>query len=67
VKSAVLVTSMCNFDYAGLANEQMMLGLIAYRAGAKVEYDGEKGAITNNPEGNALVKRTYRDGRTLDG
>jgi len=57
----------CNFDYAGLANEQMMLGLIAYRVGEKVEYDGEKGVITNSPEGNALIKRKYRDGWPLDG
>jgi len=57
----------CNFDYAGPANEQMMLGLIAYRVGEKVEYDGKKGIVPNNEEANALIRREYRKGWVLDG
>ena len=34
---------------------------------ARLAQGAEKGAITNDPEGNALIKRTYRDGWTLDG
>ena len=57
----------CNFDYNGLMTEQMALGLAAYRAGKKLEYDGKTGRVTNNPEANALLKRTYREGWTLNG
>ncbi len=55
----------CNFDYAGLMIEMMLLGLVAYRVGRKINYDGETGVVTNIPEANALLRRTYRDGWPL--
>jgi hypothetical protein len=57
----------CNFDYNGLMTEQMALGLAAYRAGKKIEYDGKTGKITNAPEANAFLKRPYRDGWPING
>jgi len=57
----------CNFDYAGKMIETMLLGLVAYRVGKKIDYDGAAGQVKNNPEANALLKRTYRDGWTLNG
>ncbi|MFT5109757.1 MAG: putative dehydrogenase [Pseudoalteromonas tetraodonis] len=57
----------CDFDYGGEMIEQMLLGLVAYRVGKKLEYDGAKGLVTNSPEGNALLSKKYRDGWTLDG
>lgn len=57
----------CNFDYSGLMLEQMMLGMAAYRAGKKLEYNGEKGVVTNDPDANQYLKRTYREGWTLQG
>ena len=47
--------------------EQMLLGLVAYRVGKKIEYDSVAGHVTNSPEANALLKRTYRPGWTLNG
>ena len=35
--------------------------------GNKLEYDPVKGQVTNAPEANALLKRTYRSGWTLNG
>ncbi|MCX7819030.1 MAG: Gfo/Idh/MocA family oxidoreductase [Kiritimatiellae bacterium] len=55
----------CNFDYAGLMIEMMLLGLVAYRAGKKLQYDGERGVVTNVPDANAYLRRTYRDGWPL--
>jgi predicted dehydrogenase len=55
----------CNFDYNGLMTEQMALGLVAYRAGKKIEYDGKTGRVTNAPEANAFLRREYRPGWTL--
>ncbi len=57
----------CNFDYNGLMTEQMALGLVAYRAGKKLDYDGKAGRVTNSPEANALLKREYRAGWALNG
>jgi len=56
----------CDFEYSGNLIEQMLLGLVAYRVGKKVSYDGVKG-VTDSPEANALLRRTYREGWTLNG
>ena len=47
--------------------EQLLLGLVAYRVGKKIEYDGAAGRVTNCPEANELLRRHYRPGWTLDG
>lgn len=57
----------CDFDYGGTLIEQMMLGLVAYRVGKKLDYDGTTGRVTNVPEANELLRRTYRPGWSLDG
>ncbi len=57
----------CDFDYGGKMIEMMMLGLVAYRVGKKISYNGEEGRVTDNPEAEALLKRTYRQGWTLNG
>lgn len=57
----------CDLDYSGSMMEQMMLGLVAYRVGKKIEYDPVNGRVTNSEEANALLKRTYRSGWILNG
>jgi len=57
----------CDFDYNGKMCEMMCLGLVAYRVGKKITYDGQAGRITNNPEANELLSRQYRSGWTLSG
>ncbi len=57
----------CDFDYNGKMTEMMMLGLAAYRAGEKVEYDPASGKITNNAGANDFLSRKYRKGWTLNG
>jgi predicted dehydrogenase len=57
----------CDFEYSADMIEQMLLGLVAYRVGKKIEYDPAAGKVTNVPEANALLTRKYRDGWTLDG
>jgi len=57
----------CDFKYSGDALEQMLLGLVAYRLGKKLEYDGKAGRVTNSDEANGLLSREYRDGWVLDG
>jgi predicted dehydrogenase len=57
----------CDFEYSSHMIEQMLLGLVAYRVGKKLEYDGAAGQVTNCPEAHALLSRKYRDGWTLNG
>ncbi len=57
----------CDFEYSGNMIEQLLLGLVAYRAGKKLQYDGATGKVTNCSEANALLSRKYRDGWTLNG
>lgn len=57
----------CNFDYGGTMIEMMLLGLVAYRVGEKIEYDGVKGQVTNSADANGLLSREYRSGWRLDG
>lgn len=57
----------CDMDYNGKMTELLLLGLVAYRAGKKLEYDGATGKITNAPEANALLSKPYREGWTLNG
>jgi len=56
----------CDFDYSGKLIETMLLGMVAYRVGKKIDYDGKTGQ-TNNAEANALLSRKYRQGWTLNG
>ena len=57
----------CDFDYSGTMMEQMLLGLVAHRAGKKLTYDPATGRITNASEANDYLKRSYRSGWTLNG
>jgi hypothetical protein len=57
----------CDFDYSGKMIEMMLLGLVAYRVGKKVNYDGATGRCTDCSEANELLRRTYRPGWTLNG
>ena len=54
----------CDFDYSGSMIEQMLLGLVAHRAGKKLEYDPATGRVTNSTEANDYLRRsTGRAGR----
>ncbi len=57
----------CDFDYGGVMIEMMMVGLVAYRVGKKITYDGATGRSTDCSEANELMSRKYREGWTLNG
>ena len=57
----------CDFDYAGQMIETMLLGLVAYRAGERIDYDYATGRVTNHPEANNFLNKTYREGWPLIG
>ncbi len=57
----------CDFDYGGRLIETMLLGLVAYRVGKKISYDGAAGRVTDSAEADELLRRGYRPGWTLNG
>ena len=57
----------CDFEYSGNMIETILVGMVAYRAGRKIKYDGAAGQVIDDPEANALLKKKYRDGWTLNG
>ncbi len=54
-----------NFDYSGPFTEMVLLGTVALRAGEEIEWDNEKGAISNLPNAAGLVTKPYRKGWEL--
>jgi hypothetical protein len=53
------------FAYAVPLNETMILGVVALRADQPIEYDGAAGRVTNAPDANQYLSRTYRKGWEL--
>jgi len=47
--------------------EMMLLGLVAYRVGKKIQYDGSAGRVLGCSEANDLLRRKYREGWVLNG
>ncbi|MFL5340412.1 MAG: Gfo/Idh/MocA family oxidoreductase [Gemmataceae bacterium] len=54
--------ALSNFDYSGVLTEAVLLGNVAIRAGAKLEWDAEKCRVANHEAANQYVKGTYRKG-----
>jgi predicted dehydrogenase len=52
----------CPFEYAARLTEVMLLGVVALRAGKKIEYDGAAMRITNVPAANDYLQRQPRQG-----
>jgi predicted dehydrogenase len=56
----------CDFTWAGLLTEFVLLGNIAIRTGKFLEWDGDAGRFTNHEEANQQLHETYRDGWSLE-
>ena len=50
------------FSYASKLTETMLLGVVSLHAGKKIEYDAANMRVTNIPEANQYLSRTYRQG-----
>jgi len=65
-KTGKLKTS-CDFGYGTDMIETMLLGLVAYRVGKKIKYDGSVGQSPDCAEASQFLSRNYREGWTLNG
>ncbi len=57
----------CDFGYSANMIEQMLLGLVAYRVGKKIQYDPKTGTSPDTPEAKQFMKKEYREGWSMDG
>jgi hypothetical protein len=57
----------CDFEYSANYLETVLVGMVAYRVGKKIQYDPEKGQVIGDSEANALLKKKYREGWPLNG
>jgi predicted dehydrogenase len=56
----------CEFNWAGLLTEAVLLGNVAIRMGKLLEWDAARGQFTNNKDANAFVAERYHNGWTLE-
>lgn len=54
-----------NFEYAAPMTETILLGNVALRAGERIEWDGPNLRVTNVPNLNEYLTKTYRPGWDL--
>ena len=54
--------SCANFDYSAPFTEWVLLGVVAQRAGGKIEWDAENMLVKNDSAAQAFIKRDYRPG-----
>jgi len=52
----------CPFEYAAKLTEVMLLGVVALRAGKRIEYDAANMRVTNVPTANQYLEREARAG-----
>ena len=55
----------CNFAYAGRLTETVLLGIVAYRSGERLEWDAETLRATNCSAADQYVHKQYREGWEL--
>lgn len=51
-----------NFDYAGRLTETVVLGVVALKAGVKIDWDATNMKAKNNPGADQFIRREYRKG-----
>lgn len=52
--------SLCDIEIAHRSTNLALLGMLSYKLGRSIEWDGEKEMILNDPQANALLRRDYR-------
>lgn len=51
---------VCDIENGHLATNISLLGMLSYKLGRSVEWDGEKEVVIGDPEANKLLSREYR-------
>ncbi len=56
----------CNFDYSGALTETVLLGIVAFRCGTRLEWDAAN-LKAHLPQAEAYIKKAYRKGFEIAG
>ncbi len=64
-KSPIDRPASSNFGYSGPLTEMVLLGIVAFRVGKKIEWDGPALRVTNSSEADALLRPEFRGGWSL--
>ena len=51
---------ICDIEIGQRSTNMSLLGMLSWRLGRSVEWDGVKGLVKNDPEANKLLSRAYR-------
>jgi hypothetical protein len=65
IKTADPSKAFSNFGYAGRLTETVLLGVVALRAGSRIEWDAEGMRAKNLPDADRYIKRNYRRGFSI--
>jgi predicted dehydrogenase len=57
----------CNFEYSGRLTETVLLGVVAYRSGTRIQWDADSLTCRDNPAAQAFISKSYRDGFEVAG
>ncbi len=52
---------VCDIEIGHRSTNMSLLGMLSWKAGRSIRWDGEKERIIDDPEANRLLKRDYRD------
>ncbi len=52
----------CNFEYSGNLTETVLLGVVAYRSGKELKWDGKNLKVTNTDAADRFLTKEYRKG-----
>jgi predicted dehydrogenase len=55
-------STTCNFDYSGALTETVLLGIVAFRAGEKLDWDAVALKARNSSKADSFVTKEYRKG-----
>ena len=50
----------CNFDYSGALTETILLGIVAFRTGEKLDWDAAALKARNSTKADDYLTKTYR-------
>lgn len=59
--------TLCNFDYAGALTETILLGIVAYRTGEKLDWDSVHLKAKNSTKADNFITKEYRKGWEVAG
>ncbi len=59
--------TLCNFDYAGALTETILLGIVAYRSGEKLDWDAAGLKVKNSTKAGEFLTKEYRKGWEVAG